>query len=63
MGRCSKRGYIDTKASNGRKLRIIYLHDDEKRSADRLKLEIDVLKEFAAAYTRGDGVSSYHRDH
>lgn len=58
MSWCAKRGYIDVQGSDGRWIRIIYVYEDDKCTADRLKAEVVVLKAFAAAYTRGDAVSA-----
>jgi hypothetical protein len=49
-----KAGFVDTTATDGRNLRVIYLHDDDYRDEATLNAEIEVLRSFAAACTRGD---------
>jgi len=53
-------GFLNTTAADGRKLRVIYLHDDDSRDEAKVKQEVDVLRSFAAACKRGGGVVAFH---
>jgi hypothetical protein len=53
-------GFLNTTAADGRRLRVIYLHDDDSRDEAKVKQEVDVLRSFAAACKRGDGVIAFH---
>lgn len=51
------RGHFDAEDIDGRPIRIVYINEDEKRTEKIIKAEVEVLREFAAAYTRGEPVS------
>lgn len=57
MNRYQQGGYIDVHDVDGRLVRIIFIHDDLLRTRETLLAEVQVLKGFAAAYSRGEPVS------
>lgn len=56
-----KAGVLNTTAVDGRNLRVIYLHDDDSRDEAMINEEVDVLRSFAAACTKGETVIAYYR--
>lgn len=57
--RFSRRGHINTSASDGRPLQIVYIHEEYDRKQHKVFDEVHALCQFAAAMTRGDLVSDF----
>lgn len=57
MNKFQGRGFTDTENIDGETIRIVYINEDVKRTEKIIKAEVEVLREFAAAYTQGEPVS------
>jgi hypothetical protein len=53
-----RRGHVHVKVVDGGPLLIVYINEDDKRTAKVIEAEVEVLRAFAAAYTRSEPVSA-----
>lgn len=56
-----KRGHVDVENIDRGSRLIVYINEDDKRTAKVFEAEVEVLTAFAAAYTRGEPVSAKDR--
>ncbi|KAH8781192.1 hypothetical protein F5883DRAFT_638044 [Diaporthe sp. PMI_573] len=54
MVKYERRGHSDVEDTDGGPLLIVYINEDDKRTAKVIEAEVEVLRAFAAAYTRGE---------